>query len=354
MQHTAAEIAYRASRWATPCATFAAAAIPAKAQPLLLFYFAVSLWESGSQQEAAAVMRRCDGKLRPTPFVQAYRDKHPGRLRRLVGPSPRGACRATRCAGAVNCYTRSSEESLMRSAVRAGSFAVAFSLSLGAGASAQVPRVLIGDLACIPRDGHAVAQAVAGPLAPSEEVRVYFRRQGYGDFYWVPARPSSDGRFWGVCRSPSPTTSRPRSTPPWSAANGVPRAQSRVISVPVEPNCRVQLGNAQQADSQHLVVGETSLGQKFRKVAWWRCDGIRERVDVRGERRDDESCLPLAWWDASRDAGAAGADHRRRHHRRHRRRRRRWGPRRSGFPPPTPEAASAAGQLPVTNRHSCG
>src|SRR4051812_4516873 len=86
----------------------------------------------------------------------------------------------------------------MPNAVRAGSAAIVLSLSLAAGVAAQVPRALIGDLACIPRDGHAVAQAVAGPLASTEEVRIYFRRQGYGDFYWVPARPTSDGRFWGV------------------------------------------------------------------------------------------------------------------------------------------------------------
>ena len=75
MQHTAAEIAYRASRWADAVRHFRRGGDPGEGQPLLLFYFAVSLWESGSQQEAAAVMRRCDGKLRPTPFVQAYRDR---------------------------------------------------------------------------------------------------------------------------------------------------------------------------------------------------------------------------------------------------------------------------------------
>jgi hypothetical protein len=186
----------------------------------------------------------------------------------------------------------------MRSAVRAGSFAVAFSLLLAVGASAQVPRVLMGDLACIPRQGHAVAQAVAGPLDPREEVRVYFRRQGYGDFYWVPAHPSSDGRFWGILPVPEPDNQLAEVYAAVVTSTGVPRAQSRIITVPVDTNCRVQqLGNAQQADSQHLIVGETSLGQKFRKVAWWQCDGIRERVDVRGERRDDESCLPVAWWE---------------------------------------------------------
>ena len=184
----------------------------------------------------------------------------------------------------------------MRIAARAGSSAVLLALLLASGAAAQVPRVLIADLPCIPRDGHALAQAVAGPLNPTDEVRVYFRRQGYGDFYWVPARPTSDGRFWGVLPVPEPDNQMAELYAAVVAPNNVPRAQSRIITSPVEPNCRGQLGNAQRADSQHLIVGESSLGQKFRKVAWWQCDGIRERVDVRGERRDDESCLPIAWW----------------------------------------------------------
>jgi len=184
----------------------------------------------------------------------------------------------------------------MRIASRAGLFAVALSFALAVAATAQVPRALIGDMACIPKDGHAVAQAVAGPLTNTDEVRIYFRRQGYGDFYWVPARPTSDGRFWGVLPVPEPDNKVAEVYSAVVASTGQPRAQSRIITVPVEPNCRVQLGNAQQADAGHLTVGETSLGQKFRKVAWWQCEGIRERVDVRGERRDDEACLPLAWW----------------------------------------------------------
>ena len=185
----------------------------------------------------------------------------------------------------------------MRSVARAGS-ALLFSLAMAAAAVAQqVPRVLIGDLACIPRDGHALAQSVAGPMNPNDEVRIYFRRAGYGDFYWVPARPTSDGRFWGVLPVPEPDNHQAEVYAAVVAPGGVPRAQSRIVTVPVEANCRVQLGNAQQADAQHLIVGETSLGQKWRKVAWWQCEGIRERVDVRGERRDDEACLPIAWWE---------------------------------------------------------
>jgi hypothetical protein len=178
-----------------------------------------------------------------------------------------------------------------------GSAAFAASLLIAAGAAAQTPRVLIGDIACVPKNGHAVAQAVAGPLAQGAEVRIYFRRQGYGDFYWVPARPTSDGRQWGVLPVPEPDNHQAEVYAAVVSPNGVPVAQSRVIVVPVQDNCRSQLDNMQTADADHLTVGETSLGQKFRKVAWWQCEGIRERVDVRGERRDDEACLPIAWWE---------------------------------------------------------
>lgn len=194
----------------------------------------------------------------------------------------------------------------MAIASRSGSSTFVLGLMLGAllatAAAAQVPtspvpRILVGDLACIPRDGHALAQAVAGPLGPNEDVRFYFRREGYGDFYWVPARPTSDGRSWGVLPLPEPDNQQAELYAAVVTPAGVPIAQSRVVHVSVEPNCRVLLRNDQSEDANHLIVGETSLGQKFRKVAWWQCEGIRERVDVRGERRDDDACLPIAWWE---------------------------------------------------------
>lgn len=75
VQHLTAEIAYRASRWNDAVSHFRRGGDPGEEQPLLLFYLAVSLWESGQRQEAAEVMRRCDGRLRTTPFVESYRRK---------------------------------------------------------------------------------------------------------------------------------------------------------------------------------------------------------------------------------------------------------------------------------------
>jgi tetratricopeptide (TPR) repeat protein len=83
VQHTAAEVAYRASRWADAVRYFRRGGDPGEAQPLMLFYFSVALWESGERTEAAAVMRRCEGLVRQTPFVEAYR-------RRILGGESAG------------------------------------------------------------------------------------------------------------------------------------------------------------------------------------------------------------------------------------------------------------------------
>ena len=175
----------------------------------------------------------------------------------------------------------------------------------------------------------------------------------------MPARPTSDGRFWGVLPVPEPDNHQAEVYASVVAANGVPLAQSRVIQrAGARPTAACSSERAERR-RQHLIVGETSLGQKFRKVAWWQCDGIRERVDVRGERRDDEACLPIAWWERPEMLGAAGAGHRRRHPVAVPPRCRRWGPRRVvGIQPSEGPgdrlALGGAVTLPATSRRSRG
>jgi hypothetical protein len=186
----------------------------------------------------------------------------------------------------------------MRVSTRVLSLAFTSALLLAGALAAQTPRVLLGELSCVPKNGHALAQAIAAPTPAGSQVRIYFRRQGYGDFYWVPARPTSDGRFWGVLPVPEPDNLQAEVYAAVVAPGGIPLAQSPVRSVPVEKDCRTHLDTAQSADATSLIVGETSLGQKFRKVAWWQCEGIRERIDVKGERRNDEACVPIPlWWE---------------------------------------------------------
>ena len=75
VQHTAAELAYRASRFADAVRHFRQGGDPGDDQPLLHFYLAVALWETGDRSGAAEAMRRCEGKLRSTPFLESYRQR---------------------------------------------------------------------------------------------------------------------------------------------------------------------------------------------------------------------------------------------------------------------------------------
>lgn len=75
LQHLAAEIAYRASRWLDAVRLFERGGDPGDAKPLLLFYWAVSLFESGNRPAAETVFLRALPKLNRTPLVEAYRAK---------------------------------------------------------------------------------------------------------------------------------------------------------------------------------------------------------------------------------------------------------------------------------------
>lgn len=76
----AGEIAYRASRWREAIEHFRSAGAPDIEHPQLVFYLAVSLYETGEREEAAQVLRCCADRLRSTPFVDQY-------VRRILGGS---------------------------------------------------------------------------------------------------------------------------------------------------------------------------------------------------------------------------------------------------------------------------
>ena len=74
-QQLAGEAAYRISRWSEAADYLARAGGPGDDQPELLFYMAVSLFESGNAQGAAAPLRRALPNLQRTPYVDAYAKK---------------------------------------------------------------------------------------------------------------------------------------------------------------------------------------------------------------------------------------------------------------------------------------
>ncbi len=70
-----AEVAYRNSRWAEAATYFRRAGDPGDDRPELLFYFAVSLFESGDRRGAATTLKRSLPNLQPSPFVDEYTRK---------------------------------------------------------------------------------------------------------------------------------------------------------------------------------------------------------------------------------------------------------------------------------------
>jgi hypothetical protein len=81
IQYSAAEIAYGASRFADAVRYFQRAGEPQS--PTLLFYYAVSLYETGARAEAAEALRKCLPRVQKTPHVQRYSEK-------ILGPAPPG------------------------------------------------------------------------------------------------------------------------------------------------------------------------------------------------------------------------------------------------------------------------
>lgn len=72
-QLAAAEAAYRLARWSEAVAYFGRAGDPGEGQPLLLFYWAVSLFEAGEKAQAAEVLRRALPRIKHTEYVDTYK-----------------------------------------------------------------------------------------------------------------------------------------------------------------------------------------------------------------------------------------------------------------------------------------
>ncbi|MDX1630964.1 MAG: hypothetical protein R3234_03835 [Thermoanaerobaculia bacterium] len=178
-------------------------------------------------------------------------------------------------------------------------FAPALILTLFLGAlpgMAQVPRIVVSPVSCLPADGNGVVHAGVMPEVDDRSVRLYFRRQGFGDFYWVPM-VADEGRYWGVL--PVPEEANEQAEYYVAVYDGGDRilGQSPVRSAPVTGDCEPNLTPEQRDRASALTIGETSLSQKHRKVAWWECEGVVERIDLFLELRDDTSCQPIGWWE---------------------------------------------------------
>jgi tetratricopeptide (TPR) repeat protein len=74
-QQLAGEMAYRTSRWPDAVIYFRRGGEPPEAKPVLLFYYAVVLYETGDRPAAAAALRRSLPNIRRTEYVELYVNK---------------------------------------------------------------------------------------------------------------------------------------------------------------------------------------------------------------------------------------------------------------------------------------
>jgi hypothetical protein len=170
-------------------------------------------------------------------------------------------------------------------------------LSTASGAVAQGPTVVFRPVECIPAQGHTLVAVAVTPSVTAAEPRVYFRRQDHGDFYYVPLQRASEGAFWGLLPIPEPENTVAELFAAVADAEGALVSRSAAQIVPVTSDCRVELEGEQRDLAGRLTVGETAVAQAGRELAWWRCEGVVGRIDLRGEERADEACAPVAlWW----------------------------------------------------------
>jgi hypothetical protein len=163
-------------------------------------------------------------------------------------------------------------------------------------ALAQAPIVTPEPLPCMPPDGHSVVYADVDPVpAEDDEVRIYFRRDGYGDYYYVIMEVADDNvpnRYRGVVPVPEPDNLATQLYLGVVALDQTLVSRSLTSTVAIDDDCDVEVD-----ESTNFVVGETSYAQKGRKIAWWQCEDVVSRIDVNGEERDERSCLPvILWW----------------------------------------------------------
>jgi tetratricopeptide (TPR) repeat protein len=74
-QHVAAEMAYRGALWEEALRYFHRGGDPNDSEPRLLFYLAVTQYETGDRHAAAATLARCISKIEHTAYVKEYEKK---------------------------------------------------------------------------------------------------------------------------------------------------------------------------------------------------------------------------------------------------------------------------------------
>ncbi len=171
-------------------------------------------------------------------------------------------------------------------------FGLALIVLLAPTVATAAPAIIdVRGVPCVPRERNSVVYATVSPDLDQYQVRLFFRRDGYGDAYFMQMVKFDDkGHFYAVLPKPDRQNEEVEYHVQVRDAVKQTLASSPILIAPVTADCKVEMTKEQEDMSNELVVGETRVDQKGHPVAWFLCDGIVSRIDVFDDSRPDEFC----------------------------------------------------------------
>ncbi len=160
---------------------------------------------------------------------------------------------------------------------------------LAAVSALAAPPVMVPSVpSCLSR-GNTVVFLSLKPETGWSSVRVYFRRAGLPDFYYLEMRSDGRGNYWATLPLPEDETRSADVQFAVRDAEGV-ETRSALLKLDEGSGCTTQLSQEQQRFARNLVVGETVMGQTGQALNGWKCPGVVSRINLDGQLRPDAAC----------------------------------------------------------------
>lgn len=176
---------------------------------------------------------------------------------------------------------------------------LALALVLPGALLAQAPTITVEETDCIPNNDNGLIRATVQPEVGGAEVRLYFRWDDHGPFYYVAMEAEGAGRYWATPPKPVDENHQVEYYVATVDPAGTMVGQSEPVITPVTGDCDVELTRKERGMAENLVVGETAEEQMGDMVYGFLCDGIISRIGPDGVLRADSICRRciVAWWD---------------------------------------------------------
>jgi len=161
------------------------------------------------------------------------------------------------------------------------------------------PTITVDETDCIPNNDNGLIRATVQPEVGGAEVRLYFRWDDHGPFYYVLMDAEGAGRYWTTPPKPIDENHQVEYYVAVVDPQGTSLGESEPVVTPVTGDCDVELSREERGMAENLVVGETTDEQLDDMVYGFLCDGIISRIGSDGVLRADSICRRciVAWWD---------------------------------------------------------